>query len=426
MTQLHHIYHGFHLLLYLLFTHSTSTSSSTQPPIMTAQPELRIISPEKGDVLAYRGRKIPMIPITVQVQDILTTTPKICLYASEFLSGIKYDNDNPYREDQNYPPWIQEICFTADNVKDDGTVQLLMSFANTGNFAGRISITVKDKVNGSHHEISEFEVDDRCWKSLRQQKLSGLGQETLSSGQHSIVSRFTSYDWLAPPCASYLPIAPPLVPAPNGADYAHTFSGSRGLFGVSFSEHAFGWGDVQLLNWALQSNLKMRRFVEFGTYRGLTSLYLGITATMRSGKLTTFDIKDLRKRELLGMWNDEVMEFVEADVEDPNNLSEKAIESLKQADLFFCDGGDKLKEVQLYAQYLPAGASLIVHDVNYENVGGTILENGGDRTRTSDFNAVLVPLGFEEVWKDKARTFNSCARWWQRKSNNGGSQDKIY
>ena len=134
------------------------------------------------------------------------------------------------------------------------------------------------------------------------------------------MSKYTSYDWLTPECRRLVadaefvservgfcierkrekqrgkemstppPPPPTQLPTPTSSDFTHTFSGSRGLFGVPFERNAFGWGDVQLLNWILASRRDVVRVCEFGTYTGVTSLYLGMAMAIRGGKVDTYDI----------------------------------------------------------------------------------------------------------------------------------------
>ena len=91
-------------------------------------------------------------------------------------------------------------------------------------------------------------------------------------------------------------------------------------------------------------------------------------------------------------------------MEDPNNIDKKVIKVLQSADLLFGAGGDKDLESLLYAEYLPVGAGLLQHDFSYYH----------NRPQSS-FEG-LEKLGFQPMYEDVAKYYNSCARFWIRES----------
>ena len=90
----------------------------------------------------------------------------------------------------------------------------------------------------------------------------------------------------------------------------------QGVFGVQFYEQSFGHGDRIFLDFILSSKPQYSSFVEFGTFKGLTSLYLGMSSKLRRNakKFRTFDIKDFRQPHIVTAWMDN-MEFTIANLE---------------------------------------------------------------------------------------------------------------
>lgn len=80
-------------------------------------------------------------------------------------------------------------------------------------------------------------------------------------------------------------------------------SSARGSFGVDYSMQQFGHGDTIMLTWILDKYRSAPPdFTEFGTFGGVTALYLGMAARLRGGSLYTFDISDDRSQEVKNAW----------------------------------------------------------------------------------------------------------------------------
>ena len=122
--------------------------------------------------------------------------------------------------------------------------------------------------------------------------------------------------------------------------------------------------------------------------------------------------RDLRSEGTRRAWNAAHMRFHLANLENPDNIDETARRAVQEAGLLFIDGGDKALEAAIYAKFLGLGSGVLVHDVNYDAGMGSTIPETGDETRK--FEAILRPLGFEMVFKAEAKTFNSCARYWER------------
>lgn len=191
-------------------------------------------------------------------------------------------------------------------------------------------------------------------------------------------------------------------------DYVSVLSASRGLFGVQYDTNAFGHGDHMFLHFLLGRHPEFRKLVEFGTFVGTTSLYLGMVARLRGPSdgnnvniLHTFDIRDWRSDAVRAAWLPN-MAFHLADLEVPL-LDEAATAAVRNADFLFVDGNNKPLEAALYAHLLPIGSGMLLHDWTY------------DHMRNQRFRH-LERLGFEALYEDLAVQLNSCARFWIRRA----------
>ena len=88
-------------------------------------------------------------------------------------------------------------------------------------------------------------------------------------------------------------------------EFLSTASGFRGTFGVDFSAQEFGQGDNMMLHYIMSRNrniLKKGIFVEMGCFAGVTSLTLGIAASLRGVDFHAFDIVDMRPPNVVSTW----------------------------------------------------------------------------------------------------------------------------
>ena len=72
--------------------------------------------------------------------------------------------------------------------------------------------------------------------------------------------------------------------------------------------------------------------------------------------------------------------------------------------MLFVDGGDKYREVDLWAGVLPKGAVLMMHD--WEDWDGPQAD--------ASITHRLIELGFVPVFEKVAIEYNSCIRVWRR------------
>lgn len=107
---------------------------------------------------------------------------------------------------------------------------------------------------------------------------------------------------------------------------------------------------------------KFNTIIEIGTCHGGLSMYLALAANAMGAKFFTFDIvNDLKKPHLLEALNGT---FFQLDV-----FKNKAIKIIthrlneeNNRVLLLCDGGKKIKEFNLYAQYLKPSDVIMAHD----------------------------------------------------------------
>ena len=210
------------------------------------------------------------------------------------------------------------------------------------------------------------------------------------------------------------------APVPGLPALLDVGSAFRGMFGAGHADQAFGRGDTAFLDFVLARHPQFARIVEFGTFRGLTSLYLGMATRLRrptapppSGSspvtLATFDIEDLRLPSVKAAWLDN-MQFYRADLERAERDRE-AVARVAWCDLLFVDGNDKFKEASLYAPGLRLGGGLLMHDW-YRHVYGRQVGS----QQVQGFEAI----GFVPMYEDVALRLHSVLRFWQRKSTGGG------
>jgi hypothetical protein len=191
-------------------------------------------------------------------------------------------------------------------------------------------------------------------------------------------------------------------------NYLDIKSGGRGIFGVPFYEQSFGHGDRIFLDFILSRHQHYKSIVEFGTFKGLTSLYLAMSVRLRSreNNFETFDIADFRQPYIVHSWLDN-MKFNIANLE-LLPLDKGAVKAVLQTDFLFVDGGNKRIEAVLYASLLKVGSGIFIHHYQYDN------ENFDKPTERF---LELEEMGFRPYYNDAAMLFNSCGRFWIREKN---------
>jgi hypothetical protein len=185
---------------------------------------------------------------------------------------------------------------------------------------------------------------------------------------------------------------------PNIAQYAHLHGSGKHSLGMDGVDN-FSWADRMFLDFVLTNHPEFRHLVELGTYRGETSLLLGTIARTRGGTLTTFDIGDMRRPEVLRAWLPE-MTFKQEDVLSTFNPN---VEAALNGDARFVlfDNGKKVEEVNVYAGSLAVGSAFLVHDWDQEVVYSAVEET-------------IVAHSFQSRYNDLAEELNSHLRFFIR------------
>ena len=146
----------------------------------------------------------------------------------------------------------------------------------------------------------------------------------------------------------------------------------------------------------LVDNPQIERFVEIGTGGGAVSVILALHATQRDTHLLTFDTQTRgHKPKVDRIFKKLDVEFVEEDVFENIERIQKHIDG-KPAFLF-CDGGNKILEVNTFAPLLPSGSVIAAHDYGRE----VYPEN------VKDAHVGYVPL-YEERWLDTDIQIFTC------------------
>ena len=151
---------------------------------------------------------------------------------------------------------------------------------------------------------------------------------------------------------------------------------------------------------------------ELGTFRGITSLYLGMAARLWGAKLHTFDIEDARSEAVKRSWLQQDMILHIGDLETlPGPASDAvAVQRVRGAALLFIDGGMKDLEMWMYNHYARVGTVMFIHDldyVRYEDVGASLQASEG-------VQQLLQAFGWEPIFSQAAVDLNSCARVYLR------------
>ena len=186
------------------------------------------------------------------------------------------------------------------------------------------------------------------------------------------------------------------------------------MFGTPFYQQSFGHGDRLFLDFILTNHPEYKNIVEFGTFRGWTSMYLGLTSRLRNAnnlndnnKFHTFDIVDHRPVNVKNSWLDNMV-FNLANLEEIP-LDNKVISAVRNSNFLFSDGGSKRIETILYANLLKKGSGIFVHDY--------VTDNDNFKEKRPIFTE-LINMGYVAKYEIAARFLNSCGRFWVRENDN--------
>lgn len=227
----------------------------------------------------------------------------------------------------------------------------------------------------------EYTIDPRCADFLRQVgALGGVGAESyyttneVSWADTAHENEYLRFD-LHPLCYDYWQHLEDRTAQQFLEDMLNVNSAARGTFGVRHELQEFGHGDRMFLDFLLSRFLdpsasgRSPGFAEFGTLRGVTSLYLGMAARLRGGTLATFDVEDFRAPEVKAAWLDN-MHFHRRDLSGAWWADEGTLaavrEAVSSARLVLVDHVDRFAFAKRIAPWLQPAALLLVHDFPYE------------------------------------------------------------
>jgi cephalosporin hydroxylase len=112
--------------------------------------------------------------------------------------------------------------------------------------------------------------------------------------------------------------------------------------------------------------VKPKTIIEIGTFKGGLSVLFQIYSISYKSKFVTYDIKDY-------VVNTNLFDFLKIDRKKCDVFSEQTIEeiiSLIQSEgttVVFCDGGNKIKEVNFFGNYLKIGDYILAHDYSKDD-----------------------------------------------------------
>ena len=183
-------------------------------------------------------------------------------------------------------------------------------------------------------------------------------------------------------------------------EYLLLHCSGRGIFGIDGNDVSWGHAD-RLLFELVMARHDFSSVVEFGTWKGVTSLYLGVTAAIRGILFWTFDIRDFRMDTVKKAWLNN-MTFKETDLltETPNQEVVNAISGDRT--LLIVDNGNKELETEKYGSFLKSGSAMIIHDWRTE-------------VRPEVISPLLSTRGYECCYESFASHFGSSCSFWIKK-----------
>jgi cephalosporin hydroxylase len=102
--------------------------------------------------------------------------------------------------------------------------------------------------------------------------------------------------------------------------------------------------------------VKPNLIIEIGTYTGGLSALLQIYSNQNNSKFITYDIKNYVTNDI--KINQKIADvFLQETIAEIKNLIQE-----NKTTALFCDGGNKIKEFNTFAQYLKIGDYILAHD----------------------------------------------------------------
>ena len=199
-----------------------------------------------------------------------------------------------------------------------------------------------------------------------------------------------------------------------------TNSGMRGSFGLGFAFQEFGWGDKILLEHVLLRHGPVHHIVELGTFHGVTSLQLALTALVHGGSLHAFDIEDQRLPVVRDGMSRLGARFTVCDLDDLNKPPPaEALAAARKASLLIVDAGNRLLEAIRYGGVLCVGCVLFVHDfpsiLHSGRTNAGIFTATHGKEQSAIWDECMRIIGFERRYKVETEHFTSEGAVYVRK-----------
>lgn len=120
----------------------------------------------------------------------------------------------------------------------------------------------------------------------------------------------------------------------------------------------------KIIDDVVTANPQIERFVEIGTGVGALSVILALHAVQRGHHLLTFDNRPELHDSLLPVFR--ALNVKDSALDHWDCLGVIKIFIDNRPTFFFCDGGDKSREFNLYAPHLASGSVIAAHDYGME------------------------------------------------------------
>lgn len=172
----------------------------------------------------------------------------------------------------------------------------------------------------------------------------------------------------------------------------------------------------KVIDEVLNENKQIRGIIETGTGAGALSIFLGMECYERGLKpLLTYDLKEFAKKSegFFAYKEPKLFKLLKIKYIVRDCFHEESIREIKEYAenpiLFFCDGGNKLKEFKYFAKLIRKDSIIAAHDwksvakskLTEENIEGTIKEHS------------LIPLHKEE-WNSPPDYIKTC--FWRKQN----------
>lgn len=123
---------------------------------------------------------------------------------------------------------------------------------------------------------------------------------------------------------------------------------------------------------------RVESIIEFGTAAGALTMYLGLWGLRLKVPVWTFERDVNLYRDVRGVLHDLKVHCVEADIFHPTTEAKVKEICAGRPTYLICDGGDKIREFDVYSQLVPVGSTISIHDWQHEfyenNLGAVPIE----------------------------------------------------